>query len=216
MMIFIAVCLTCSVVEQKTRFETWVTRNDVNGVNLFLLPYLITLMAYLYSQWAPNVQIKYFMFDWSIYSIFVLNTVWKHDSLQMMIFVYVCSTYSIIELKTLIETWIARNDVNGVCWFRLSFLITIWHWSLHLNLLTMGTKCQNQVMYVWLVDLQTICTKYELETWLPPNDDIRICLLDMQRSWTKNIIWNLKSKKWSKWCILVSILIFNICLGSGH
>jgi hypothetical protein len=28
--------------------------------------YLITLMAYLCSQWTPNVQMKYFKFDWSI------------------------------------------------------------------------------------------------------------------------------------------------------
>jgi hypothetical protein len=62
MMIFVNVCSTCSVVELKTRFESWITRNDANGVNMFFLSYLKTLMAYLCSQWAPNFQIKYFIF----------------------------------------------------------------------------------------------------------------------------------------------------------
>jgi hypothetical protein len=87
MMIFVNVCSTCNIVEQKTRFETRITRNDVNGVNIFHLPYLITLMGYLCSQWAPDVQIKYFMFDWLIYRLFVLNRGWKPDPLQMKIFV---------------------------------------------------------------------------------------------------------------------------------
>jgi hypothetical protein len=54
--------------------------------------------------------------------------------------------------------------------------------SYGLPVLTMGTICPNQVFYAWLVDLQTICAKYAMETWLLPNDDIRICLLHMQRS----------------------------------
>jgi hypothetical protein len=103
--IFVYVCSTWGTVELKTPFETWITRNDVNGVRLFKLSYLITLMAYLCSQWKPNVQIKYFMFDWSIYRLYVLNRAWKRVSLQIMIFVYVCSTWSIVELKTRFETW---------------------------------------------------------------------------------------------------------------
>jgi hypothetical protein len=118
--IFVNFCSTCSVVELKTRLETWITIIDANGVNFFLLSYLITLMAYLCSQWAPNILIKYFKFDWQIYRLFVLNTVWEHDSLQMMIFVYVCSTCSVVELKTLFETWIAKTDLNGVYCFHLS------------------------------------------------------------------------------------------------
>jgi DNA-directed RNA polymerase subunit RPC12/RpoP len=100
MIIFVYFCSTCSVGELKTSFETWITRNGLNGVNLFHLAYLITLTTYLYSQLAPNVQIKYFMFDCSIYILFVLNRWWKRDSLQMMIFVYICSTCSVVELKT--------------------------------------------------------------------------------------------------------------------
>jgi DNA-directed RNA polymerase subunit RPC12/RpoP len=105
------VCSTCSVVELKTRFETWITRNGLNGVNLFHLSYLITLTTYMYSQWAPNVQLNYFMFDWSLYILFVLNRGWKRDSLQMMIFVYVCSTCSVVELKTRFMTWIELKGV---------------------------------------------------------------------------------------------------------
>jgi hypothetical protein len=90
--IFVNFCSTWSIVELKTRFEPWIIRNDVNGVSMFHLSYLITLMAYLCSEWTPNVQVKYFMFDWLIYRLFVLNRSWKRDSLQIMIFVYVSST----------------------------------------------------------------------------------------------------------------------------
>jgi DNA-directed RNA polymerase subunit RPC12/RpoP len=125
MMIFLYVCSKCSVVELKTRFENWIERSDVNGVYCFHFSYLITVLAYLCSQLAPLVQIRYFIFDWSIYRLFVLNRLWKRDSLQMMIFVYVCLTCSVVDLKTRLETWNARNDVNGVYWFHLSYLITV-------------------------------------------------------------------------------------------
>jgi hypothetical protein len=118
--IFVYVCSTWGIVELKTRLETSVTRNDVNGVSVFHLPYLITLTAYLWSQWTPNVQNKYFMFDWSIYRLLVLNTGCKRDSLQMMIFVNICPTWSTAQLITLYVLWITRNDLNGVCF---TFLI---------------------------------------------------------------------------------------------
>jgi hypothetical protein len=121
MMIFVNVCSSRCMVQLKPHFETSVTRNDVYGVILLHLSYLITLMVYLCSQCTPKCQINYFMFDWSIYRLFVLNRGWKHDSLQMMIFVYVCSTWSIVELKTRFGTWITRNDVNGVSLFHLFF-----------------------------------------------------------------------------------------------
>jgi hypothetical protein len=57
----------------KTHLETWIKRYDVNGVSLFHLSYLITLTVYMCSQLTPNVRIKYFMFDLSIYRKFVLN-----------------------------------------------------------------------------------------------------------------------------------------------
>jgi hypothetical protein len=111
-MIFVYVCSTWGIDELKTRYYTWITRNYVNGLSLFHITYLITRMAYLCSQGTPNVQIKYFMFDWSIYRVFVLNTGRKRDFLQMMIFVNVCSTWSIVQLKTRFETSITRKDVH--------------------------------------------------------------------------------------------------------
>jgi hypothetical protein len=68
-MIFENVCSTWSMVEVKTLFQAWITRYDVNGVSFFHLSYLIILMVYLCSQWTSNLQIKYFMFDWSIQTI---------------------------------------------------------------------------------------------------------------------------------------------------
>jgi hypothetical protein len=61
-------------------------------------------MAYLCSQRTRNVQINYFTFDWSIYKIFVLNTGWKRDSFEMMIYVIVCLTLGKVEVKSRFET----------------------------------------------------------------------------------------------------------------
>jgi hypothetical protein len=107
MMIFLNVCLTWSIVELKTRFEPWLTRSEVNG------SYLITFLSLL------------FMFVLSIYRQFVLNRSWKRDSLQIMIFVNVCSTWSTVQLKTRFETSTTRNEVNGVSFFNLCYLITL-------------------------------------------------------------------------------------------
>jgi hypothetical protein len=123
--IFVYICSSWNIVELRTRFETCITRSDVNGVRLFHLSYLITLMAYLCSQWTLNIQIKYFMFDWSIYRLFVLNNGWKCDSLKIKRLVYHCSTCCIVELHKRFETWNARNDVNGVSTFLLSYWTTL-------------------------------------------------------------------------------------------
>jgi hypothetical protein len=77
------------------------------------------------SPWAPNIEIMYFMCDWSIYRLFVVKTVWKRESLQIVIFIYACTTCSVVEIKTCFETWITRNDVNCVYIFHLSYLITL-------------------------------------------------------------------------------------------
>jgi hypothetical protein len=84
--------------------------------------YLITLMAYRWSQWTPNVQIKYFMLNWPIYRLFVLNTAWIIYYLQMMKFVNIWATWSMVQLKTRFETWLTRNDVSS---FHLFYLITL-------------------------------------------------------------------------------------------
>jgi hypothetical protein len=125
-MIFVNVWSKWSMFQLKTRLEPWITRNDVKGVvSLWQLSYVITLMANLCSRTTPNFEIKYFMFDWLIYRLFVLNRGWKLDFLQMMIFVYVSTTWGIVELKTRFETWITRNDVNIVSLCHPSYLITL-------------------------------------------------------------------------------------------
>jgi hypothetical protein len=48
-----------------------------------------------------------------------------------MIFVYVWTTWGIVELKTRFETWITSNDANGVCLFHLSYLITFMDFYAH-------------------------------------------------------------------------------------
>jgi hypothetical protein len=65
----------------KKLFETWRERNDLNGVYFFHISYLITVLAYLCSQLATVVQIKYFKWDWLFYRLFVLNTGYKRDYL---------------------------------------------------------------------------------------------------------------------------------------
>jgi hypothetical protein len=125
-MIFVNVCSTWDIVQLRTRFETWITWNDVNAVSLFHSSYLIRLLPYLYSQRTPNVQIKYFIFDWSIYRLIVIHRGWKRDSLQILKFVYVCSTWGIVELKRRLEILITRNVVNGVCVFTFLILQHLW------------------------------------------------------------------------------------------
>jgi hypothetical protein len=96
MMIFVNVCSTWSMVDLKTRFEKWIIRNAVNGVSLFHLSYLRTLKPYLCSQRTPNLQIKYFMCGWSIYRPFLLSRGRKRDCPQIKIFIFVCSSWSIV------------------------------------------------------------------------------------------------------------------------
>jgi hypothetical protein len=110
-MIFVYVTSTWIIGQIKTLFETCITKNDLNGVCLLHLSYLITLMGYLWSQWLTNVQINYVMFDWSICRPFVLNRGWKRYSLQNLVFEYIYSTRSVFEVKTRFEKWITRNDI---------------------------------------------------------------------------------------------------------
>jgi hypothetical protein len=154
LMIFVNVWSTWCMVELNTCFTTGITRNDVNGVSLFYLSYIKTLMPYLCSQWSPNVEIKYFMFDWSIYRVFMLDRSGKRDYLQIMIFVYVCSTWGIVEIKTRFETWITRNDLNGVSFFHLPYLI-----SLVVYLCSLWTPNVQIKYFVRFVDLQFIWAK---------------------------------------------------------
>jgi hypothetical protein len=191
-MIFVNVCSTWGIFELNTRFETWKTRNDANGVRLFHLSYLITVIAYLSYQRTPNVQNKYFMYDWSIYILLMVNTSWKRDSLQMAIFEKICSTWSIVELKTRFETWITRIDVSGVSLFHLSYLITIivylcsqctphvqimyfmFGYSIYrLFVLNRGWKRDSLQMMIYVNVCSTWCMvelKTRFETWITRND----------------------------------------------
>jgi hypothetical protein len=81
-------------------------------------------------------------------------------------------------------------------------LIFLFNNTHDLPFLITNTKCPNQVFYICLVDLQTICAKYGLETWFSPNDDIRKCFLDMRHGSTKYVFWNVNNTKWRKWCEL--------------
>jgi hypothetical protein len=96
--LFAYVCSTLGIVELKMSFVVWITRDDVICASFFHLSCLITLMANLCWKETPNIKMKYFMYDWSIYSLFVLNMTRKRDSLQIMLFGYECSTWGIVEL----------------------------------------------------------------------------------------------------------------------
>jgi hypothetical protein len=137
----------------KYGLETWLTPNDVIRICLFDMQrswskneiwdlkwskwciyvshFLINNHfgagheVYICTPWAPNIEIMYFMFDWSTYRLFVVKTGWKRKSLQIIIFIYVCLTCSVVELKTLFETWITWNDVNCVYFLHFSYLITL-------------------------------------------------------------------------------------------
>jgi hypothetical protein len=191
MTLFVNICSPWSMLELETLFWTWKTRNDLNGVSLFHLSYLITLMVYLCSQWKPKIQIKYFNVDWSIHGLFVLRIGWKNDSLQIKIFVHVTSTWSIVELKTRYETWITRNYVNGVSFFHLSYLITLmaslcsqwtpndlinfimFDWSIYrLFVLNKGWKHDSQQIMIFVYACSTwdiVELKTRFETWITRN-----------------------------------------------
>jgi hypothetical protein len=110
MMIFVNVWWIWSMVELKTRFKTWITRNDVNC--LFHLFYLINLLFTCVHNGHQTSKS-------SIYVWFVLNRGWKRDPLQIMIFVcFLDMKHS--RNKTRFETWITWNDVNSVRCFHLS------------------------------------------------------------------------------------------------
>jgi hypothetical protein len=73
-------------------------------------------------------------------------------------------------------------DVNNMKWrkwckFVSQFLITN---TYGLPVLTTDNKSPNHELYVRLLDLQTICAKYGLQTWFSPNDEIRKFLPNMK------------------------------------
>jgi hypothetical protein len=96
-------------------------------------------------------------------------------------------------------------DIQLICgqygseaWLDLSYLTTILALVIRFTCSKWVPMGQIKYFIDWLVVLQTNSPKQGLETWIPPKDDIGMCALHMQRSWTKNAIWNLKSKNWNK------------------
>jgi hypothetical protein len=166
-------------------------------------------MGYLCSQWAPKVQIKYFIFVLSNCRPFVLNTGWKLESLKMMIFVNFCSTWSMVEFKTRFEPWITRNDVKGVTLFHLSFVITL---KAYLFSQWTPNVQMKYFMFDWTI-YRLFVLNTRLETWLFPNHDIHICFLEKKHSRTKSAFWVVNNKKWRKWCKFVSLSLFNNSYG---
>jgi hypothetical protein len=112
-------------------------------------------MAYLFSKHTPNVQVKYFMIHWSIYRLFVLNTGWKLDSIQMMN-IRKC----LFDMKNG-STENAFWDVNNKKWRVWCMFVSpfLFNNTYGLLVLTIDTNCPNELFYVWLVELQTICAK---------------------------------------------------------
>jgi hypothetical protein len=180
-------------------------KNDENILSLINILFK-KLMAYLCLQCTPNVQINYFMFHCQIYRLFVLYTGWKRDSLLMMNFVNICSTWSMVQIKMRFVLWITRNDVNGVSSFHLSYLIILMAYLCSLEALVV------QIKY-FIFDLQTTCAKYGLETLFSPNDDIRKCLFDIKHGSTKNAFCVVNNMKWRKWVKFVSPFLFNNTYG---
>jgi hypothetical protein len=134
-------------------------------------------MVYQCSQSTPNVQIKYFMFVWSIYRLLVIDRGWKRDSLQINIFVYVCSTWDIVELRTRFETWITWNVVNGLGLVHPSYLLSL--------LPYMCPQRTPNVQIKYFIFDWTIYRIFVLNRgWKhdTPNNEFRICLLDVIHS----------------------------------
>jgi hypothetical protein len=99
----------------------------------------------------------------------------------------------------------AFRNVNNNKWRKWCNFVTpfLFNNTYGLPVLTMENKCPNQLIHVWLFDLQTICAKYKAGNLILPNNDIRLCLLDMKNSWTKKAFWDLTNKKWRNLCMFV-------------
>jgi hypothetical protein len=114
MILFVHDWSTCNIVELKTHFENLIARIEVNSENTFHLSYLITLLALdMKLTCAPHghqlskSSILCFIGRSTTY---VLNTCLKREFFHMMIFVNVCSTCSVVEIKTRYETCLQERS----------------------------------------------------------------------------------------------------------
>jgi hypothetical protein len=136
-------------------------------------------MAYLCSLRTPNIQVKCFMFAWTIYILFVLNRAWKHYSLKIMISVYVFSTWSTVDLK---RVWDVNNKKWRTCLFNLRYLIT--------HMAHLFSRRTPNVQIKYFVFRWSIYILFVLNTgWIPDSFqmmNIRKSLLNMKHGKTKN------------------------------
>jgi hypothetical protein len=145
---------------------------------------------------------QYFMFNWSIYRLFVLKRGWKRESIRNIV-IRIC--FLVMKHRWTENAFWDVNNKKCRKWCKILTPILFNH-SYGLPVITMDTKCPNQVYNVWLVDLQTICAKYGLKTWFSPIDDIRKCLLDIKHGSNENAFRDVINKKW---CKFVSPVLFN-------
>jgi hypothetical protein len=169
---------------------------------LFHFSHLIALIAYLCSQWTPNVQIKYFIFVWSIDRVFVLNWAWKRVSLQIMIFEYVCSAWRIVKLNTCLETETTKKFINGVSLFNLSYLITL---MVYLCSQRAPNVKINYFMFDWSMYRLFVLNRGWKRVYLQIM--IFVCFLDMRHNWTENAFWVVNNMKCRKFFVCFTFLI---------
>jgi hypothetical protein len=136
------------------------------------------------------------------------NRSWKRASLQIMIFVCVCTTWGIVELNMRFEAWRTRNILNGECLFHLSYLIT--HMAYLCTQWTPHVQNKYFMFDCWIYRPFVVNRSWKHDS---PNNVIRICLLDMRRSWIKNAFWSVNKKKWRKWWKFVSPSLSNTSYG---
>jgi hypothetical protein len=188
---------------------TWITRNDVNDVSFFHLPYLITLMVNCVHKGhqtskssilclivdLPSICAKYRLETW----------LYPNDDISKCLF----------DMK---HTWTKNAfwDLNNKKWrkwckfdshflFNIIYGLPVSQWTLIVYIKYFILVLH--VFFVSLVDLRSICAKYCLETWFAPNEDIRKCLIDMKQGWNKKDVLRLEYKKWRKWFVCFIFLI---------
>jgi hypothetical protein len=75
-MIFLYVCLTLSVIELETRLETWIGRNEINGVYPFHLQIVCVNIKLINCTWNEYTPLSTFL------AIHVSNRVFNLTSLK--------------------------------------------------------------------------------------------------------------------------------------
>jgi hypothetical protein len=82
-----------------------------------------------------------------------------------------------------------------------------------LPVLTIDTSYPNHVFYFDWSNNNLFVINRVRKPFSSPNNDIRICLLDMRHSWITNAFWDVNNMKWRKWCKFVPPFLFNDTYG---